>query len=209
LRTGHALQTGHALRTGGGGAHRVAIAISRLVSADETSATFRWRDYRHGNAPRLMKLDGHEFVRRFLLHSLPDGFHRIRHHGFLPMVAGGCGTRRSGSFCPTPKRLLQRQTTPPHRHDPSGSIRQSALVVAGPCASSQRYRADGPGHYRAGLIRHEYAMPRQHGSRQRRGFNNARRSDRLYPPWCQTTRPASTLSCSRAHNPQVVNLRTA
>jgi len=75
-------------------------------------------------------------------------------------LAAGCGSRRSASFCPMPKRLLQRQTTSPHRHDPSGSIRQSVLIVAGLCASSQRYRADRPGHYRAGLIRHEYAMPR-------------------------------------------------
>ncbi|OBX17528.1 transposase [Erythrobacter sp. QSSC1-22B] len=71
--------------------HRVAIANSRLVSADETSVTFRWRDYRHGNAPRLMSLDPHEFIRRFLIHSLPDGFHRIRHYGFL---ANGCRRAR-------------------------------------------------------------------------------------------------------------------
>lgn len=71
--------------------HRVAIANSRLVSADQTSVTFRWRDYRHGNAPRLMSLDPHEFIRRFLIHSLPDGFHRIRHYGFL---ANGCRRAR-------------------------------------------------------------------------------------------------------------------
>jgi len=71
--------------------HRVAIANSRLVSADETSVTFRWRDYRHGNAPRLMSLEPDEFIRRFLLHSLPDGFHRIRHYGFL---ANGCRRAR-------------------------------------------------------------------------------------------------------------------
>ena len=63
--------------------HRVAIASSRLVSADETSVTFRWRDYRCANAARHMTLDPHEFIRRFLLHCLPDGFHRIRHYGFL------------------------------------------------------------------------------------------------------------------------------
>lgn len=70
--------------------HRVAIANSRLASADEAGVTFRWRDYRRANAPKLMTLDGHEFIRRFLLHSFPDGFHRIRHYGFL---ANGC--RRS------------------------------------------------------------------------------------------------------------------
>jgi hypothetical protein len=42
-----------------------------------------WRDYRQHNKAKVMALDAHEFIRRFLLHSLPDGFHRIRHHGFL------------------------------------------------------------------------------------------------------------------------------
>ncbi len=63
--------------------HRVAIANSRLVSLDETGVSFRWRDYRHGGASRMMTLQAAEFIRRFLLHSLPDGFHRIRHFGFL------------------------------------------------------------------------------------------------------------------------------
>jgi hypothetical protein len=63
--------------------HRVAIANSRLVSMVDATVTFRWRDYRHGNAQKQMSLDADEFIRRFLLHSLPDGFHRIRHYGFL------------------------------------------------------------------------------------------------------------------------------
>ncbi len=71
--------------------HRVAIANSCLVSANDSSVVFRWRDYRHGNAPRQMSLDPDEFIRRFLIHSLPDGFHRIRHYGFL---ANGCRRAR-------------------------------------------------------------------------------------------------------------------
>jgi hypothetical protein len=63
--------------------HRVAIANSRLVSLDDDAVAFRWRDYRHGNAVRVMTLRPAEFIRRFLLHALPDGFHRIRHFGFL------------------------------------------------------------------------------------------------------------------------------
>ena len=59
--------------------HRVAIANSRLVSADDTAVSFRWRDYRHGNASKVVSLAPDEFIRRFLIHSLPDGFHRIRH----------------------------------------------------------------------------------------------------------------------------------
>jgi hypothetical protein len=63
--------------------HRVAIANSRLVSMADGKVTFRWRDYRHGRRPRSMTLDAAEFIRRFLLHTVPDGFHRIRHYGFL------------------------------------------------------------------------------------------------------------------------------
>jgi hypothetical protein len=79
--------------------HRVAIANSRLVSADDTAVSFRWRDYRHGNAPRVMSLAPDEFIRRFLIHSLPDGFHRIRHYGFL---ANGCRKARLATI----RRLL-------------------------------------------------------------------------------------------------------
>jgi hypothetical protein len=61
--------------------HRVAIANSRLVSIADGKLTFRWRDYRHGRRPRTMTLDPGEFIRRFLLHTVPDGFHRIRHFG--------------------------------------------------------------------------------------------------------------------------------
>jgi len=63
--------------------HCVAIANSRLVSMADGKVVFRWRDYRHGGKAKLMALDAHEFIRRFLLHTLPDGFHRIRHYGFL------------------------------------------------------------------------------------------------------------------------------
>ena len=71
--------------------HRVAIANSRLVSVDDTAVSFRWRDYRRGNASKVMSLAPDEFIRRFLIHSLPDGFHRIRHYGFL---ANGCRKAR-------------------------------------------------------------------------------------------------------------------
>ena len=63
--------------------HRVAIANSRLVSMADGKVTFRWRDYRHGRRPRTMTLEAGEFIRRFLLHTVPDGLHRIRHYGFL------------------------------------------------------------------------------------------------------------------------------
>jgi hypothetical protein len=63
--------------------HRVAIANSRIVEMTDTDVAFRWKDYRHGGKTKVMTLAAQEFIRRFLLHTLPDGFHRIRHFGFL------------------------------------------------------------------------------------------------------------------------------
>jgi hypothetical protein len=63
--------------------HRVAISNHRLVSVTDHEVAFRWKDYRHRGKAKVMTLDAHEFIRRFLLHTLPDGFHRIRHYGFL------------------------------------------------------------------------------------------------------------------------------
>jgi len=65
--------------------HRVAISNRRLRRIEDDRVTFTWKDYRRKGANRLrtMALEPHEFIRRFLLHVLPDGFHRIRHYGFL------------------------------------------------------------------------------------------------------------------------------
>src|SRR6266700_2354190 len=63
--------------------HRVAISNHRLVSFDEGHVTFRWRDSTHNNEQKLMTLSLEEFLRRFLLHLLPEGFVRIRNFGFL------------------------------------------------------------------------------------------------------------------------------
>jgi hypothetical protein len=69
--------------------HRVAIANSRLLALDDRGVTFRWKDYRaRARAPggawiKTMTLSADAFIRRFLLHVLPDGFHRIRHYGLF------------------------------------------------------------------------------------------------------------------------------
>src|SRR6202140_1073743 len=69
--------------------HRVAISNHRLLAFDGESVTFRWKDYAHGNKQRKMTVSANEFLRRFLLHTLPRGFVRIRFFGFL------AGPRRS------------------------------------------------------------------------------------------------------------------
>jgi hypothetical protein len=63
--------------------HRVAISNNRLVSLGGGKVSFRWKDYRDGNRQKTMTLDDGEFIRRLLIHVLPDGFHRIRYYGFL------------------------------------------------------------------------------------------------------------------------------
>jgi hypothetical protein len=69
--------------------HRVAISNQRLIALDERGVTFRWKDYRAKGRTRYktMTLGAHEFMRRFLLHVLPGGFHRIRHSGFFANAA--------------------------------------------------------------------------------------------------------------------------
>jgi len=70
--------------------HRVAIANSRLIACDANTVTFRWKDYRCTGPDRykLMTLAVDEFIRRFLIHVLPTGFHRVRHYGLLAKNAG-------------------------------------------------------------------------------------------------------------------------
>lgn len=63
--------------------HRVAISNNRLLDFSDGAVTFAWKDYRHESKNKTMRLDTHEFIRRFLLHVLPSGFQRIRNYGFL------------------------------------------------------------------------------------------------------------------------------
>ena len=65
--------------------HRVAISNTRRISADAETVAFRWKDYRikTGDRQKVMRLATDEFIRRFLIHVLPDGFHRVRHYGLL------------------------------------------------------------------------------------------------------------------------------
>ena len=83
--------------------HRVAISNSRLLSMDARGVTFRWKDYRARGSVRrkVMTLACTEFMRRFLLHVLPAGLHRIRHYGLLAN-----GNRRA-SLAAVRKLLLQ------------------------------------------------------------------------------------------------------
>jgi hypothetical protein len=63
--------------------HRVAISNNRLVAIENGQVSFQWKDYRNGSEVKTMTLSADEFIRRFLLHVLPNGFQRIRYYGFL------------------------------------------------------------------------------------------------------------------------------
>jgi hypothetical protein len=80
--------------------HRVAISNHRIVNFADGKVTFRWKDYAHKSKQRLMTVAAEEFLRRFLLHSLPRGFVRIRLCGFL-------ANRRRGELLPVCRQLLQ------------------------------------------------------------------------------------------------------
>jgi len=63
--------------------HRVAIANNRIVDIEDGRVRFQWKDYRNENRQKVMTLDAGEFIRRFLIHVLPEGFQRIRYYGFM------------------------------------------------------------------------------------------------------------------------------
>jgi hypothetical protein len=82
--------------------HRTAIANSRLVAVDDDQVAFSYKDYRRGGRSRVMRLAPHEFIRRFLLHVLPDGLHRIRHYGFLAKGERTQNLKRARVLCTSP-----------------------------------------------------------------------------------------------------------
>lgn len=108
--------------------HRVAISNSRLISFDQRGVTFRYKDYRRSGADRqqVMVLAADEFIRRFLLHVLPKGFHRIRHYGLL----AGSARRESIGLA---RRLLQ--VAPPPDDDEPDEPRDTRPPC--PCCGGQ------------------------------------------------------------------------
>jgi hypothetical protein len=103
--------------------HRVAISNNRLVSMDDGEVRFRWKDYRDDNRQKTMTLPPEEFIRRFLIHVLPDGFHRIRYFGFL----GNCHRARKLALC---RELLGMAPAGPAT-DPPADYRDGFQALTG------------------------------------------------------------------------------
>jgi putative transposase len=109
--------------------HRVAIANSRLISADETGVTFKWKDYRIEGTGRYktMMLPTHEFIRRFLIHVLPKGLHRIRHYGLFAN-----GKHRATNIAHARQLLAVPQSTAQQNIDPAAESDQPRVLPT-PC----------------------------------------------------------------------------
>ena len=95
--------------------HRVAISNRRLISLDNAGVTFRYKDYRRDGADRQrsMTLSTDEFIRRFLLHVLPKGFHRIRHYGLLASAGRKANVARARQLLAAPAPDGVEETAPP------------------------------------------------------------------------------------------------
>jgi hypothetical protein len=121
--------------------HRVAIANSRLTSLSDGNVDFTWKDYRDHSKTKVMTLSADEFIRRFLLHTVPDGFHRIRHIGFM---ANGHRTEKL-ALCRT---LLAAPTPEPAEaesyRDRTQRLTGHALDICPDCGGAMQQRGDLP-----------------------------------------------------------------
>jgi hypothetical protein len=95
--------------------HRVAISNRRLISLDASGVTFRYKDYRRDGAARYgtMTLATDEFIRRFLLHVLPKGFHRIRHYGLLASAGRKTNVARARQLLAVPPEVEPAEPVEP------------------------------------------------------------------------------------------------
>jgi hypothetical protein len=95
--------------------HRVAISNRRLISFDETGVTFRYKDYRRDGTDRqrTMTLSPDEFIRRFLLHVLPKGLHRIRHYGLLASAGRKANVALARQLLAVPAPAEPEEPAPP------------------------------------------------------------------------------------------------
>jgi Putative transposase/Transposase zinc-binding domain len=104
--------------------HRIAISNDRVLSIDDGKVRFRWKDYRNGSRLGSMTLTAEEFIRRFLLHVLPDGFQRLRYYGFL------CNRYREQKLARC-RELLGMPMDPPSAREQSDDYRDHYEAVVG------------------------------------------------------------------------------
>ena len=134
--------------------HRVAISNRRLIAIDDSGVTFKWKDYRIEGRDRykVMTLATHEFIRRFLIHVLPPGFHRIRHYGLFANTSRADNIARARELLAVPMLPIEaiktastdtnEPQTPEHPCPCCGG--RMIIIETFERASKPRYRPTAP-----------------------------------------------------------------
>ena len=132
--------------------HRVAISNRRLISLDEAGVTFRYKDYRRdGDARhRTMTLSADEFIRRFLIHVLPKGFHRIRHYGLLATGNRKANIARARDLLAAPAPAVTKKPASPTEQRAVCPCCGGRMLVIESFGGAARARAPPPRRWRSG-----------------------------------------------------------
>ena len=120
--------------------HRVAISDHRLVEVTDDHVAFTWKDYSDSSCIKLMTLAPHEFMRRFLLHVLPDGFQRIRHYGFLGNGNRAAKLARIRELLP-PAPQPQPQVVPATQDDATATLEPECTAA---CSTEDEWQPTCP-----------------------------------------------------------------
>ena len=141
--------------------HRAAISNHRLVAFDSNGVTFRYKDYRRDGADRqrTMTLSPDEFIRRFLLHVLPKGFHRIRHYGLLASTGRQANVARARELLAAPAPTELEDTTPLPDPRPPCPCCGGRMVIIEIFQRAARARAPPSSHPLAGKGQEEQRGP--------------------------------------------------
>jgi hypothetical protein len=134
--------------------HRVAISNSRLISFSDGKVEFRWKDYRQAGKAKVMTLAAGEFIRRFLMHTLPGGFHRIRYYG---LFANGHRAEKLAQC----RELLNAPSTPPMKNadaENGGTSAPTDAVRLCPCCGGRMLLVETFDATQAEAVRSRYTI---------------------------------------------------
>ena len=132
--------------------HRVAISNRRLIACDQKGVTFKWKDYRLEGRERyqVMTLATHEFIRRFLMHVLPAGFHRIRYYGLLASSKRAANIARARELLMPPIIPVDAiKAIGPNAAEPEPQTTNLCPCCGGRMVIIERFERGATPHYRA------------------------------------------------------------
>ena len=130
--------------------HRVAISNRRLIACDDNGVTFKWKDYRIKGSERykVMTLPTHEFIRRFLIHLLPAGFHRIRYYGLLATAQRSDNVARARELLTVPLLPIDAIKAATASTEPSQAQSRACPCCGGTILIIERFERGATPHYR-------------------------------------------------------------